>query len=316
MFAEKRGITSVINLVKKWINGLKNPKKRIIFLAQHGFFRNMSDEDFLKMQFKNVFGYPLDLEHPKTFNEKLQWLKLYDRRPEYTMMVDKYKVKKYVASLIGEEHIIKTLGVWDSFDEIDFSKLPQQFVLKCTHDSGGLIICTDKSKLDLTYAKKKIMKSLANDYYKQNREWPYKNVKRRIIAEEYMADESGDELKDYKFFAFNGKAKAMFIASDRNNPKVETKFDFFDMEFNHLPFINGHPNATYKIVRPSSFDEMKKYAEILSEGLPEARIDFYDINGKVYFGEITFFHWSGFEPFVPSEWDKKFGEWITLPKKK
>ena len=277
----------------------------------------MSDEDFLKMQFKNVFGYPLDLENPKTYSEKLQWLKLYNRKPEYTMMVDKYEVKKYVASKIGEEHIIKTLGVWDHFDDIDFAQLPNQFVLKCTHDSGGLVICTDKSKLDLAAAKKKIEKSLKNDYYMQNREWPYKNVKRRIIAEEYMVDESGYELKDYKIFAFDGEAKAMFIASDRTNPNEETKFDFFDMDFNHLPFTNGHPNSKEwdKIKRPKGLDEMKKYAEILSKGLPEARIDFYDINGKVYFGEITFFHWSGFERFEPAEWDKKFGSWITLPTK-
>ena len=209
------------NIVKKAIGVLKSPKKRTIILAQHGFFKNMSDEDFLKMQFKNVFGYPLDLENPKTYSEKLQWLKLYDRKPEYTMMVDKYEVKKYVASKIGEEHIIKTLGVWDHFDDIDFSKLPNQFVLKCTHDSGGLVICTDKSKLDMVAAKKKIEKSLKNDYYMQNREWPYKNVKRRIIAEEYMVDESGYELKDYKIFAFDGEAKAMFIASDRTNPNKE-----------------------------------------------------------------------------------------------
>ena len=166
-------------------------------------------------------------------------------------------------------------------------------------------------------AKKKIEKSLKNDYYMQNREWPYKNVKRRIIAEEYMVDESGYELKDYKIFAFDGEAKAMFIASDRTNPNEETKFDFFDMDFNHLPFTNGHPNSKEwdKIKRPKGLDEMKKYAEILSKGLPEARIDFYDINGKVYFGEITFFHWSGFERFEPAEWDEKFGSWITLPTK-
>lgn len=165
------------NIVKKVIGVLKNPKKRTIILAQCGFFKNMSDEDFLKMQFKNVFGYPLNLENPKTYSEKLQWLKLYHRNPEYTMMVDKCEVKKYVASKIGEEHIIKTLGIWEHFDDIDFSQLPNQFVLKCTHDSGGLVICTDKSKLNMAAAKKKIEKSLKNDYYMQNREWPYKKCK-------------------------------------------------------------------------------------------------------------------------------------------
>lgn len=306
----------MFNVIKKCFDVLKNKKKRTILLTQHGFFRNMTDEDFLKMQFRNVFGYELNLENPKTYNEKLQWLKLYDRRPEYTMMVDKYKVKEYVASLIGEDHIIKTLGIWTRFADIDFDKLPNQFVLKCTHDSGGLVICTDKEKLDIAAAKRKIEKSLANDYYMQNREWPYKNVKRRIIAEEYMVDESGYELKDYKFFAFDGTVQAMFIASDRMSKKEETKFDFFDMEFNHLPFTNGHPNSQHPIKKPNSFEEMKHYAEVLSKGIPEARIDFYDINGQVYFGEITLFHWSGFERFEPQEWDRKFGDWIRLPEMK
>ena len=292
-----------------------NKEKRTIFLAQHGLYKRMSDEQFLKKQFKNVFGYELNLDNPQTYSEKLQWLKLNDRRSEYTMMVDKYEVKKYVSDKIGEEYIIPTLGVWDDFDDIEFDKLPNQFVLKCTHDSGGLVICTDKSKLNIKKAKAKIEKCLKNDYYMQNREWPYKNVQRRIIAEQYMVDESGYELKDYKFFCFNGVAKVMFIASDRTKENEETKFDFYDMEFNHLPFTNGHPNATVEIKKPASLNEMQKLAETLSEGLPEARIDFYDINGKVYFGEITFFHWSGFKKFEPKEWDKKFGDWIVLPEK-
>nr|WP_289130582.1 ATP-grasp fold amidoligase family protein [uncultured Clostridium sp.] len=273
----------------------------------------MSDEKFLKKQFKNVFGYELDLENPITYSEKLQWLKLFDRNPKYTKLVDKYEVKKIIAEMIGDEYIIPTIGVWDKFDEIDFTKLPQQFVLKCTHDSGGLVICKDKNEFNIKKAKKKIEKCLKNDYYMQNREWPYKNVKPRIIAEEYMVDESGYELKDYKIFCFNGEAKAMFIASDRSNPKEETKFDFYDMNFNHLPFENGHPNSKKEIKKPESLELMTKLAETLSVELPQARIDFYDINGKVYFGEITFFHWSGFKKFEPKEWDEIFGGWIKLP---
>lgn len=300
------------------INGIKtflfNKEKRTIFLAQHGFYKTMSDADFLRMQFKNVFGYDLDLENPQTYNEKLQWLKLNDRNPRYVRLVDKYQVKKIVADIIGEEYIIPTLGVWDNFDDIDFSKLPNQFVLKCTHDSGGLVICTDKSKLDMVAAKKKIEKSLKNDYYMQNREWPYKDVPRKIIAEAYMVDESGYELKDYKFFCFNGEVKAMFIASDRGNSTEETKFDFFDAEFRKLPFINGHPNSKKQYERPKTFEKMKLLAGKISTGLPQARIDFYDVNGKIYFGEITFFHWSGFKKFEPQIWDKKFGEWIDLTK--
>lgn len=254
-------------------------------------------------------GKKLDLKNPQTFNEKLQWLKLYDRNPEYTKMVDKYEVRKYIADKIGEEYLIPLLGVWDKFDDIDFSTLPDQFVLKCTHDSGGLVICKDKSKLDIEAARKKINKCLKRNFYKLTREWPYKNVKPRIIAEKLMVDESGTELKDYKIFCFNGDPKAMFIATDRPH---DTRFDFFDTEFNHLPFTNGHPNATKEIKRPKGLEEMVQLAEKLSQGMKQVRIDFYDINGKVYFGEITFFHWSGMVPFEPEEWDYKFGEWINI----
>lgn len=209
-------------------------------------------------------------------------------------------------------YIIPTLGVWDSFDEIDFASLPDQFVLKCTHDSGGLVICKDKSKLDMNAARAKITKSLKTNYYYSGREWPYKNVKPRIIAEEFMTDEFSHDLKDYKFFCFDGVAKAMFIASDRHTAGAETKFDFYDMDFKLLPFTNGHPNSTYNINCPKTFYQMKELAERLSKGIPHIRVDFYEINGKVYFGELTFFHWSGFVPFEPAEWDEKFGNWIDL----
>ena len=227
-------------------------------------------------------------------------------------MVDKYEAKKYVASIIGEEYIIPTLGVWERFDDIDFDKLPQQFVLKTSHDSGGVVICRDKSKFDKAAARKKLEKSLRHDYYKTSKEWPYKNVKRRIIAEEYMEDESG-ELKDYKFFCFDGVPKALFIATDRFTVGEETKFDFFDMEFNHLPFINGHPNANIKINKPNGFEQMQELVAKLSAGIPHLRVDFYNINGRIYFGELTFYHWSGLVPFVPREWDYIFGQYIQLP---
>lgn len=278
-------------------------------------FENMSDMAYLKMMFYANLGKKLDFESPETFNEKMQWLKLYDRRPEYTTMVDKYAVKKYVADIIGEKYIIPTLGVWDKFEDIDFDSLPDEYVLKCTHDSGGLVIVTDKAKLDKQEAEKKINKCLQKDYFMYGREWPYKNVKPRIIAEKYMVDESGYELKDYKFFCFNGEPKVMFIASDRQLEGEETKFDFFDMQFNHLPFINGHPNAKHEIKCPPAFEEMKQLAKKLSKDIPCVRVDFYDINGQVYFGELTFFHWSGMVPFEPEEWDYKLGEWIKLPEK-
>lgn len=271
------------------------------------------DKIYLKWYFYSRVGYKLDLNNPKTFNEKLQWLKLNNRKPEMVKMVDKVDAKEYVAKIIGEEYIIPTLGVYDSVDEIDFDKLPNQFVLKCTHDSGGIVICSDKSKLDIEAAKAKLRRGLKVNYYYQNREWPYKQVKPRIIAEQYMVDESGYELKDYKFFCFDGEVKLLFIASDRGLKTEETKFDFFDTDFNHLPFLNGHPNATKPIDRPKGFEEMKKIAARLSQGQPHLRVDLYDINGRIYFGELTFYHWSGMTPFEPKEWDYKLGEWIILP---
>lgn len=277
--------------------------------------RFVPDKLFLETIFPMRVGYKLNFANPQTYNEKLQWLKLYDRRPEYTQMVDKAEAKKYVANIIGEEHVIPTLAVYDKVEDIKFDELPNQFVLKCTHDSGGIVVCRDKSQLDKKAALAILNRGLSRNYYYQNREWPYKNVKPRIIAERYMEDESG-ELKDYKIFCFDGVPKAMFIATDRFNKNEDTKFDFYDMDFNHLPFTNGHPNATKEIRKPKGFDEMKRLASELSKGMPHARIDFYDVNGKVYFGEITFFHWSGMVPFEPIDWDYTMGSWLKLPSKR
>lgn len=269
-----------------------------------------ADKRYLKILFRNMMGKECNFDNPQSYNEKLQWLKIYDRNPIYTQLVDKYEVRKFIVERIGDEYLIPCLGVWNHFDEIDFSKLPEQFVLKCTHDSGGLIICKDKSKLDIKQAKKKIEHCLRRNYFWNNREWPYKDVKPRIIAEQYTVDESGYELKDYKIFCFDGVPKALFIATDRG---IDTKFDFFDTEFRHLPFTNGHPNADRSIEEPKNYKEMLRIAGILSKGIPQVRVDLYNVNGKILFGEMTFFHWSGFVPFVPEEWDYKFGSWITLP---
>lgn len=272
----------------------------------------LPDELYIRLKWRYNMKRPLHLKNPKSFNEKLQWLKLYDRRPEYTVMVDKFAAKQFVADKIGEEHIIPTLGVWKNVEEIEWNTLPEQFVLKCTHDCGGLVICTDKSKLDIEAAKIKLSKSLKKNYYLESREWPYKNVPPRIICEKYMEDESG-YLKDYKWFCFDGEPKAFFIATDRNAPGEETKFDFFDADYNHLPFTNGHPNAPVCPPKPAGFEEMKKLASILSKGIPQVRVDFYDVNGHIYFGELTLSHWGGTMPFTPDEWDYTFGSWIKLP---
>ena len=275
--------------------------------------RFIPDRLWIQIKYRMFFGCFCNLKKPQTYNEKLQWLKLHDRNPVYSTMVDKYEAKKYVADIIGEEYIIPTIGIWNKFEDIDFDSLPNKFVLKCTHDSGGLVICRDKAKLDIEAARKKINKSLNRNYYHMHREWPYKNVKPRIIAEQYMEDESGYELKDYKWFCFDGHPKALFIAKDRGVEGEETKFDFFNEDFVHLPFTNGHPNSPDPVAKPTSFDEMKRLASKLSLGFPHLRVDFYDINGKIYFGELTFYHWSGMVPFEPKEWDYIFGSWIKLP---
>lgn len=272
----------------------------------------LPDKMYLKVLYRIKMGKKLNLEYPKTYNEKLQWLKLYDRNNKYGKMVDKFDVKEYVAKKVGEEYIIPTIGIYDNFNEIPFEELPNEFVIKCTHDSGGLVVCKDKSKLNIAETEKIINKALKRNYYYTRREWPYKLVKPRIIIEKYMVDESGYELKDYKFFCFSGKAKAMFIATDRN-AETETCFDFYDMNFEHLPFTNGHPNATKNINKPDNFEEMQRIAEKISEDLIHVRVDLYNINGKIYFGEMTFYHFGGMVPFVPEEWDYKFGDWIDLP---
>lgn len=272
--------------------------------------RVLPDKILLEYEYKRIMGRKLDLKNPKTFNEKLQWLKLYDRNPDYTSMVDKYEVRNYISNKIGEEYLVPLLGVWEKFDEIDFNDLPQQFVLKCTHDSGGVIICKDKKSFNIDDARMKMNKLLKRNFYYDWREWPYKNIKPRIICEKYLVDESGTGLKDYKFFCFDGIPKAMFVATDRG---IDTRFDFYDMQFNHLPIKQHYKNSNTKINKPNGFDEMTKLASHLSSGIPHVRVDFYDINGKVYFGELTFYHFSGFEKFEPEKYDEIFGGWINIP---
>lgn len=289
---------------------ITNGNKILMYMCAKGIFNWLPDKIFLKFMFKIRMRKKLNLETPITFNEKIQWLKLYNRKPEYSEMVDKYKVREYIAKTIGEEYLIPLLGVYDKFEDIDFDKLPNQFVLKCTHDSGGVVICRDKNKLDKEILRKKINRSLKKNFYYHGREWPYKDVTPKIICEKYMVDESGTELKDYKFFCFGGIPKALFVATDRG---VDTRFDFFDMEFNHLPFMQHYKNSTKKIVKPKGFNQMIDLAKKLSKDMPHVRVDFYDINGKIYFGEITFYHFSGVEKFEPEIYDKIFGDWIELP---
>lgn len=283
------------------------------YLGTRGFFKWMSDETYLKLLYKYSMGKELNLDNPETYTEKLQWIKLYDRRPEYTMMVDKYAVRAYVAEKIGEEYLIPLLGVWNNPDEIDFESLPNQFVMKCNHDSGGVIICKDKSELDVGKTRTFLKQRMKESFFWAAREWPYKNIPHKIIAEKYMVDESGYELKDYKFFCFDGICKAVFIATDRG---TDTRFDFFDTDFNHLPIKNGHKNAEKPIAKPQGWEHMIRLAEKLSQGIPQVRVDLYSIYDHPYFGEMTLFHYGGKKPFVPEEWDYTFGSWIHLPDKR
>ena len=291
---------------------LFNPKLRFIGLNSKGFFRFLDDETCIKKLFKVKMGYQLDLDNPKTFNEKLQWLKLHDRNPIYTSMVDKYAVKEYVASVIGDQYIIPTLGVWDRFEDIDFDSLPNQFVLKCTHDSGGLIIVKDKSKMDLKAARNKINKSLKRNYYYVGREWPYKNVKPRILAEQYIVDPIGKELCDYKIHSFNGEPKMILVCQDRYSPGGLTE-DFFDVNWTHLEVKRPkHGNAITNISKPNELDEMLEIARKLSMNIPFIRVDLFNANGSIYFGELTFYPAGGFEHFVPDNFDMKLGSQLQL----
>ncbi len=291
---------------------------RFLFLANRGKYDKMPDEEYLRKAFKASLGYDLNLEDPKTFNEKLQWLKLNDRKREYTAMVDKYLVKSYIAKTIGEQYVIPTIAVYDSAEEIDFDKLPNQFVLKCNHNSGlGMYICKDKSQLTDKEKKKikaNLAKGLAQDYYLACREWPYKDVQRKIICEKYMEDSSTSELRDYKFFCFNGIVKCYKIDFDRF---VEHRANYFtpDGELMKLGEEERPPDFNKKLQTPSNLEQMKEFAEKLAETHPFLRVDFYDVDGKVYFGELTFYPSGGFGKFVYDGNDDLLGSWIKLPEK-
>ncbi|WP_251434051.1 ATP-grasp fold amidoligase family protein [Mesobacillus maritimus] len=295
---------------------LKNPRYIVFGANRRGYLNWLPDSIYLKIMYRATMGEKLNLNNPKTYNEKLQWLKINDRRPEYNQMVDKYEVKKYVAEKIGSEFIIPTYGVWDSFDEIEFDNLPNQFVLKCTHDSGGLVICRDKKKLDLNMAREKINRSLKRNYYYNGREWPYKNVKPRIIAEEYMEDHSGTELMDYKFYCFNGMPKLLYLSRGLEN-HATASISFLTLDWKRAQFERSDYKPFEKIPpKPQNYEKMLLFAEKLSKGFPFLRVDLYEINGRIYFSELTFFPCSGFLPFEPIEYDRQVGLLLELPKKK
>lgn len=293
---------------------LRNPKYLLLVLDMHKIIR-LSDHLYIKLLYEKTMGKKLNLSSPKTFNEKLQWLKLYDRNPSYTKLVDKYEAKKVVSSMIGRQYIIPTIGIYDKFSDIDFDTLPEKFVMKCTHDSGGIVICNDKNSFDVNAAAKKINKCLKTNYYRLGREWPYKNVKPRVIIEKYIEDPSGD-LMDYKFFTFGGKVKYIQVDYDRF---TNHKRNIYSVEWIKQPFTIQYPSDAKKVInRPKNFDRMIELAERISSAvgsIPFLRVDFYSTNNSILFGEVTFYHGNGLERFTPEIWDRKLGDLIKLPER-
>ena len=294
---------------------ITNYQYRFIIDSGRGKYDDMPDEQYLEKRFSYLMGYPLNLENPKTFNEKIQWLKLYDRKPLYTMLVDKYEAKECVKKIIGEQYIIPGLGVWDNFDDIDFSTLPKQFVLKCTHDSGGLIICRDKEKLCIDKARKKIKNCLAVNYYWRGREWPYKDVKPRIIAEKYIENKAEKGLIDYKFFCFNGNPLLLYISRGLENHSM-AEISFYDMNGKEKNFHRIDYKPYHNAVIPDNFEQMKNIASMLAReiGSPFVRVDLYSLENKIYFSEITFHPCSGMIPFDSLSADIELGNMLFLPK--
>jgi len=303
-------------MLKKLLRYLQDKDYR--FLINAGVlhkYDSMPDDLFLMQKNVAIMGSKLNLDAPVTFNEKLQYLKLYDRKPEYTVMVDKYRVREYIAEKLGPQYLIPLIGVWDSPEEIDFDRLPSRFAMKCNHNSGlGMCICTDKSRLDIVKVKKELRRGLKQDYYLTGREWPYKDVPRKIIAEQFMKSDEGG-LTDYKIHCFNGEPKLILVCRDRFTPTGLTE-DFFSPQWEHLNIRRPkHPNASRPVPRPEELPQLLELARTLSRDIPFLRVDFYIIEHRIYFSELTFFPASGFEKFIPEEWDRIMGDWLKLPEK-
>ena len=307
-------------MIKKIVRIITDSDYRFRRNAMLGRYDSMPDDEYLTRLYKAKVGRPLSLSNPITLNEKLQWLKIHDRKPIYTTMVDKLSAKQFVADRIGDKYLITTLGVWESFNQIDFKSLPRQFVLKCTHDSGGIVICRDKANLDIDNAKQKIERSLGRNYYYRYREWPYKDVHPLIIAEEYMEEQGAAELSsepvlnDYKLQCFDGKFDNIFVAEGRFSERG-VRYHYFDRDWNYIPYCPyvDIDLSALQMLRPKNYEEMIEVAEKLSAGLPELRVDLYEINGRVYFGEMTFYSQSGFDTDITPEADRILGSKLTLP---
>ena len=301
----------------KFFHPKKIWKKSKSALSDFFWYYVVPDTWEIRRVFKKRLGYKCDLMHPRTFNEKIQWLKLHDRKELYPKLVDKHEAKHVIGNLIGNEYIIPTLGVWNRFDDIDFSKLPNQFVLKCTHDSASVVLCKDKSSFQTSVAREKLTKALKTDYYHYiGKQWAYKGIERKIIAEAYLDEGNDLGLTDYKFMVFGGKCKCIFVCVGRQS---KLRLDAYDMDWQLMPFTrNNHPNLKERIPRPKGYETMLFIAEKVAGFVdnPFVRVDFYEVNGKVYFGEVTFYPEGGLGSFNPMEWDYVLGDWIELEKAK
>lgn len=302
-------MSSIFKMIYRFIG---DPKIRFSYLSNLGVYNHWSDEKYITQEYFLNMDKELHLDKPETFNEKMQWLKLHDRKTIYTTMVDKYAVKEYVGRIIGEKYIVPLLGVWNSPNEIDFDSLPQQFVLKTTHDSGGVVICKNKDEADINKIKNKLRKSLRRNYYLVHREWPYKNVHPRIIAEKYLPALGSSELVEYKVFCFNGEPKLFLVCKGKGHSSERTN-DFYDIDFKHIPVRTAYPNAKHLCVKPIVYDRLIDLSRKLAKNTYQLRVDFYVLDRQIYFGELTFFHYAGFCPFEPEKYDKQFGDMIQLP---
>lgn len=302
--------------MSKLIKKIKNPSSLLVRLrwelTKRGYYNSWSDEKYLLHKYKIKFKRKLDLNNPKLFTEKLQWLKINDRKSLYTQMVDKYEAKKYIKDIVGDKYNVPTYGIYEKFSDINFDEIPDKFVMKCTHNSGGTVICTNKNEFKKEEANKKISKNLEYSHYYSGREWPYKNVKPRIIIEKLLQNDDKSEVVEYNFFCFNGEPKLVMTCS--GDKRIKRYNDFYDMNFKKIELKCEYDNSDVIYQKPKQFDKMVELSKKLSAKIPHLRVDLYVCNDKIYVGELTFYHWSGFCKFEPEEWDRKMGEWLDLKK--
>ena len=307
-----------MNIITKVIHTILNDRGKLGLFFLSYYCKFLSDKKHIELYYKYSMGKKLNLGNPQTFNEKLNWLKLYDRNPLYTTLVDKYAVKAWVSERIGKQYVIPTLGIWENYSEIDFDALPKGFVLKTTHGGGnvGVVVCPNKDTFDKEAARKKLEHSIKISGYDKHREWPYKNVERKIIAEQLLVDPCNQSLIDYKVHVFNGIPRFILVCRGRENKSSMTD-DFYDVDW-HLMNCKrpGHPNSANPMSKPILLGTLLELSKTLAGNIPFVRVDFYIVNGKIYFGEMTFFPAGGVKPFEPEDWDDKFGKWLSLPVKK